>query len=53
MSGVVDSQWEILKRICARGRTYFLEKEDSVGVDLFEHIEQEIERTKLYLERYE
>lgn len=50
-SPTVESQFDILERICARGRTLFLDKEDSLGVDMFEHLEQEIKRLRLYMEQ--
>lgn len=50
-SPVIDSQFDILERICSRGRTLFLDKEDSLGVDMFEHLEQEIKRLRLYMEK--
>lgn len=40
------AQFDILERICVRGRTLFLDKQDSIGVDMFEHIETEIGRLK-------
>lgn len=42
-------QMLILKRICVRGRTYMLDKNDGVGLDLFEHIETEIGRLAVEL----
>lgn len=38
----VESNIEVLRRICVRGRLYFLNKRDSSGVDLFDHMETEV-----------
>lgn len=40
--GEVGERINILRRICVRGRNYFLGKEDSTGIDLFEHMETEV-----------
>lgn len=39
----------ILRRICVRGRNLFLEKDDSAGVDMFEHMETEVGRLEAAL----
>lgn len=52
MHSLIESQFEILDRICVRGKNYFFDKQDSLGIDLFEHMQQEVERTRLYLEKY-
>lgn len=38
----IEERLDILKRICVRGRNYLLEREDSVGLDFFEHLETEL-----------
>lgn len=38
----LDEHINILRRICARGRSLFLANEDSIGVDMFEHMENEV-----------
>lgn len=49
LSSEAEARFEILQRICARGRNYFLDKKDSRGIDLFEHMEQEVHRLHLCL----
>lgn len=51
MTPFESEQFAILKRICIRGRSLFLEQEYSVGVDMFEHMEQAVERLRLYREQ--
>lgn len=46
----IKAQFDILKRITTRGRSLFLEKEDNIGIDMFEHLETEIERLRVMLE---
>jgi hypothetical protein len=46
MKSILESRFEILERICTRGRNYFAEKKETYGVDLFEHIENEIRLLK-------
>lgn len=40
--GEIGSRIEVLLRISNRGRIYFEKKKDSIGVDLFQHMEDEI-----------
>lgn len=40
--GEVGGRLEVLLRISRRGRLYFESKKDSRGVDLFQHMEDEI-----------
>ena len=42
MSPEIESRFEIIRRICDRGRSYFLEQRDSAGIDFFEHLENEV-----------
>jgi hypothetical protein len=50
---VVEEQLEILRRIGERGRSWALQKEDEMdrnhGVDLWQHLLDELDRLKLYL----
>jgi hypothetical protein len=46
------AQFEVLDRICVRGKNYFYDKGDSRGIDLFEHLQQEIDRLKKMMETY-
>lgn len=41
----------VLRRICDRGRDYFYHKKDNSGIDLFEHLGQEIERLAVDLHK--
>lgn len=50
MKSILESRFEILERICTRGRNYFAEKKETHGVDLFEHLENEIRLLKLECE---
>jgi len=49
LSPVASEQIEILERICVRGRNLFLNKSDSIGIDMFEHMETELGRLKKVL----
>lgn len=46
MKSIIESRFEILERICTRGLNYFSEKKETHGVDLFEHLENEIRLLK-------
>lgn len=51
MSSQEIEQCEILRRICDRGCSYFLDQEDSTGIDLFEHMRNEVALLKSALIR--
>jgi len=38
----VEANLDVLRRICVRGRNYFFDKKDSSGIDLFDHMETEV-----------
>lgn len=50
MDPLVHSQLDILRRICDRGIMYGLKIDESRVVDLFQHMQDELERLKLYCE---
>lgn len=41
--GQIAERLDILRRICTRGKNYFVETKDSMGVDLFDHMTTEVE----------
>jgi hypothetical protein len=51
LSSEVEERLRILQRICARGRNYFLMIDNSKGIDMFEHMEQEVYRLELCLKK--
>ena len=40
--GQIAERLDILRRICTRGKNYFVETQDSMGVDLFDHMTTEV-----------
>jgi hypothetical protein len=46
-SAVVDSQLDILRRICDRGLAYGLDNEHTYVVDLFQHMKDEVARLRM------
>ena len=46
---VVDSQLDILRRICDRGLSYGVEQEHTHVVDLFQHLKDEVQRLRTML----
>lgn len=52
LHGCINEQFLVLERICVRGKNYFYAKKDSRGIDLFEHMQQEVAALKTYMEDY-
>lgn len=43
----IEAQFDVLKRITSVGCSYALKKKSSRFLDIFQHLEDEIERTRL------